>query len=367
MRVRPALMALSTVSLLLGCFEPSSERARQDLEVGNASGAGVGVQVQGGLAAVRSLTSGSLVLWASAPSISADLELGSTASSSWTIELQNAMPAATLRASDENGEIAVQPLDTLIPTNKRWQIDFTPPARVSLRIATPEAHTSGPFRFAVLSDVQEAVDRVQDIFDRMNHEDGLAFVFTAGDLTERGTSSEMDEFQQELRSLTIPMYGTLGNHDAFDAPTPWHGRFGRCNLHFSYRGVAFTALDSADGTIDPTVYDWLKVWLEAARQRPHVFATHIPALDPIGVRGGGFASRNEAAKLLSMLAGAKVDVTFYGHIHSYYAFDNAGIPAYISGGGGAIPERFDGIGRHFLVVETSPEHGIDAVKRIDVD
>jgi hypothetical protein len=46
-----------------------------------------------------------------------------------------------------------------------------------------------------------------------------------------------------------------------------------------------------------------------------------------------------------------VDLGVYGHVHSYYAFSHAGIPAYISGGGGAITERLDGIGRHYLKVE----------------
>ena len=64
---------------------------------------------------------------------------------------------------------------------------------------------------------------------------------------------------------------------------------------------------------------------------------HIPPVDPIGVRNGSFANRNEAAKLLTRLARGGVDLTLYGHIHSYYAFENAGIPAHISGGGGAIP------------------------------
>jgi 3',5'-cyclic-AMP phosphodiesterase len=81
---------------------------------------------------------------------------------------------------------------------------------------------------------------------------------------------------------------------------------------------------------------------------------HIPPLDPVGTRNGGFASRAEAARVLAMFAGGAVDLTLYGHIHSYYAFWNAGIPAHISGGGGAIPERFDGIGRHFLAIDADP-------------
>jgi len=85
---------------------------------------------------------------------------------------------------------------------------------------------------------------------------------------------------------------------------------------------------------------------------------HIPPLDPTGVRNGAFASRNEAATLLGRFAENGVDLTLYGHIHSYYEFDNAGIPAFISGGGGAIPERFDHMGRHFMVIEVSAGGGV---------
>ena len=46
---------------------------------------------------------------------------------------------------------------------------------------------------------------------------------------------------------------------------------------------------------------------------------------------------------------------------------NAGVPAYISGGGGAIPERMDGIGRHYLVVEVDPRVGVRTVGVTRVD
>ena len=84
------------------------------------------------------------------------------------------------------------------------------------------------------------------------------------------------------------------------------------------------------------------------------------------MRNGSFASRNEAAKLLGRLARGRVDLTLYGHIHSYYDFENAGIPAYISGGGGAVPERFDRIGRHFLVVDAD-QRGVSKVEVVRVD
>ncbi len=81
---------------------------------------------------------------------------------------------------------------------------------------------------------------------------------------------------------------------------------------------------------------------------------HIPPIDPTGTRNGAFASRDEAVALFSELQDFDVDLTLYGHVHSFYDFDNAGIPAVISGGGGAIPERFDDIGRHFVVFDVDP-------------
>jgi hypothetical protein len=38
-----------------------------------------------------------------------------------------------------------------------------------------------------------------------------------------------------------------------------------------------------------------------------------------------------------------------GHLHSYYAFDNAHIPTFISRGGAPKPERLVGIGPHYLM------------------
>jgi 3',5'-cyclic-AMP phosphodiesterase len=83
---------------------------------------------------------------------------------------------------------------------------------------------------------------------------------------------------------------------------------------------------------------------------------------------GSFASRREAESVLARLAAARVDLTLYGHIHTYAGFENAGIPAHISGGGGAEPMRFDGIDRHFLVVDVSPaQNAVLSVRVVRVD
>ena len=236
-----------------------------------------------------------------------------------------------------------------------------------MRLAAPDAAENTGFQFGLLSDVQEAIDRVSDIFDLMNEQPKMRFLLGAGDLTQRGTREQLERFQRELLRLRVPYFTTLGNHELGQNPDLFHDYFGRSSLHFRFHGVAFTLLDDGSASLDPMVYDWLDGWLAEARRDVHVVAMHIPPIDPIGVRNGSWASRSEAAKLLGRLAEGRVDMTLYGHIHSYYEFDNAGIPAFISGGGGAIPERFDGIGRHFMLFFADPARGITSheIKRVD--
>jgi hypothetical protein len=361
-RLAYALIAFS----LAGCLRPTEERARRDLEVGKAEAGGVRVAVDDGLAVVRRAEAGELELWMSAPAAVVRLEVASSAERSWKLVVENALPDLELSAKGATVTPVVS--DSKRPKRKIWTLALGA-GDVELALAPPDANDRSPWSFAVMSDVQEAIDDVRDIYHELNEVERVRFLLGAGDLTEQGNDEQLEVFREELEVANVPYYTTLGNHElgvSTEAPA-YQRHYGRANFRFVYRGVHFSMLDSASATIDPIVYDWLDGWLEDGRQSVHVVAMHIPPLDPIGVRNGAFASRNEAAKLLTRLANGKVDLTLYGHIHSYYDFDNAGIPAYISGGGGAIPERFDHIGRHFLVVDVDPEKGIAGVDVVRVD
>jgi 3',5'-cyclic-AMP phosphodiesterase len=361
MRLRSTLPIAAFLALC--CLRPTEERAERDLEVGQAEQSGLSVNVTDGLAAVRSLTDDELVLWGNAPS----LQLGLTSPQARTLqlEIQNCLPEAELRI--ESGDAVLTPLeDAGTPTRKRWQVTLAPGA-ARLAFSAPDVSSNDSFQFALLSDVQEAIDRVADIYERLNEQPHVRFVLGAGDLTSRGTREELERFQTELLRLKVPYFATLGNHELGTHPDLFHDYFGRGNFQFRFHGVAFTLLDDASASLDPTVYDWLDDWLEKARRDVHIVAMHIPPVDPIGVRNGSMANRNEADKLLARLAEGRVDLTLYGHIHSYYSFDNAGIPAFIAGGGGAIPERFDRIGRHFMVFTVDAKNGITSRNLIKVD
>lgn len=345
------LKLLLAAACLSACLDVGEERARVDARVGSAENAGLRVRVSDGAAAVRELSATSLQLWASAPNL--QVELRADAPTALRLRIQNALPDGVLTASQNDQSIEVTETEREAATDIRYSIDL-PAGETVLRFGAPDAEVTEPFRFAVFADVQEAIDTVQDIFSRMNDTPRLRFVLMSGDLTQQGTVGQLQRFQQELRELQLPCFSTLGNHEIGASEDNYHRFFGRGSYHFVFKGAHFTLLDDASATVAPQAYEWLEGWLNDGRDAFHSVYMHLPPLDVSGIRNGAMASRAEADLLLSKLARAGVDLTVYGHVHTYDAYTNAGIPAFITGGGGAIPERFDHVGRHFLVVDVDP-------------
>jgi Icc protein len=349
--VKRFLLGVLLAACASACLDVAEERARVDARVGNAQSAGLEVRVSHGAAAVRELTATSLQLWASAPSL--EIALRADAPTALSVRIQNAMPDGVLSASHNDEPVVVTAGEREPVTDVRYSVDV-PAGTTTLRFAAPDAADEEPYRFAVFADVQEAIDTVQDLFSRMNDTPMLRFVLMSGDLTQQGTVPQLQRFQQELRKLQVPCFSTLGNHELGASEDNYHRFFGRGSYHFVFKGAHFTLLDDASATIAPQAYEWLDGWLNEGRSAFHSVYMHLPPLDVSGIRNGAMASRAEADLLLSKLARAEVDLTVYGHVHTYDAYTNAGIPAFITGGGGAIPERFDHVGRHFLVMDVDP-------------
>lgn len=364
------VMATLLIVLLGSCLRTGEERAELDLLVGTTETGGARLVVEDGLATFREASPGAVALWAQAPRLNLEVEAGGAGELTrvWSIRVENCMPGAVATLLAEDGtEVEVTAQAGEWPTDKRWSFELPGEGTYSLTIGPEDSDTEEPWRFAMLSDIQEDVDDVQDVFSRINEDESLRFVVSTGDLTRMGARDQLMRFQRELRSLRVPFYSTVGNHELGNQAELWHELYGRFNYQFKFKGVYMTLVDSGNASIDPVVYGWLEDWLYEARDDVHVFLTHIAPIDPVGTRNGSFRHRKEAAKLLAMLAEGRMDMTVYGHVHSYYAFSNAGIPAFISGGGGAIPERLDGIERHFLAVDVTPGRRIDQVSLVRVD
>ncbi len=346
-------LGLALVFGLVACTRPAEDRAARDLTIGTAAIDAVTVDVAGGLGHIRALAPGALALWAQAPVLELVIEVDPDAAGDWTITAGNVLADAELTAIAAGTPLAVVALGGARPTERAWRVPL-PTGATTVRIAPPDAGALAAWRFAVMGDIQNAMPTVHEVFARINLEPGVRFVISLGDIVHRGRDDEWDLFAHQLTTLDVPFYSTIGNHELWGNLDRWYRSYGRANIHFRFRGVAVTLVDSASATLDPSVHGWLDGWLAESAGDLHLFGTHYPLVDPIGLRQGSFASHREAQALLARLAAGGVDLTVYGHIHTYEGFSNAGIPAHISGGGGADPMRFDGIDRHFLVVDADP-------------
>lgn len=343
---------MKTFALLVvcaACTRPSEDRAYSELDVGSAKIADAQVTVEGGLAVVRELTDHKLELWANAPDIRVELVLGDTAGGDWTIVARNTLSDAVLRELIGNGSAQTSRTGDDGPTVATFTLPLAAGTH-TLRIGPLDADTPGPFQVAAMADIQKALPDVDDVFESIGALPEPRFVVGMGDITERAEDDEYETFDRQLAYLRIPFYTTLGNHELWESADKFFTRYGRASFQFEFKGVMFTFADSGDAAIDPLVDEQLVDWLRKARSQTSVFLTHMPPIDPVGVRYGSFRSTRDGQRLLGELVDGQVDLTLYGHIHTFVEYDNAGIPAFISGGGGAEPMKGDGIDRHFLVV-----------------
>ncbi|HEX6245764.1 MAG TPA: metallophosphoesterase, partial [Polyangiales bacterium] len=269
----------------VGCLRPAEERAELDRDVGHGEADGVRVEVADGLATVREFDGETLRLWAQAPVL--ELRFGvDTGPRTLRLEVQNARRDSELRLG-----AARIPCEPLSERACGCQFELSVEADTRATLSPPAADAEDTFVFAMLGDVQRAIGSVHEVYERMNQDPELAFVASSGDLVNTGERSELERFQAELAVLEIPYYSTVGNHELGGTPNAWHQLFGLFNVHFHYKGVAFSLIDAGNATIDPIVYGWLADWLDQSRDGTHAVFMHIPPLDPAGLRGGGFRRR----------------------------------------------------------------------------
>ncbi|MFK8000429.1 MAG: metallophosphoesterase [Polyangiales bacterium] len=357
---KPLARTAASLSILLAasCLRPSEHHERLDEQVGMTEVGGLRIDGDGSMA-IRFASAAEVVLWAGAPRLRLRIE-GIT--EPLQLRVMNTLPDSQLNAGGgvvtrQNGRRRTEGLWTLLPTMDGAELVIE-----SADADDPVEHAVG-----VLSDIQEAIDNMAEIVDRIN-QDELRYVISTGDLTNNGTRGELLRFQQELERLDVPFYSTVGNHEV-PGPENWHELFGPFSGFFVQNGVAVSLVDSSNATIDPDLHTRMLEFADANLNAPHLFLTHVPLLDASGFRAGAFRSRNEAARVIQELSARSVDAIFFGHVHSYYAFSLGDVPTYISGGGGAIPERLDGIERHYLRVNLDPdsETPIDGVTFVHVD
>jgi hypothetical protein len=153
---------LCASALHAACLLPAEERVELDRKVGHAEAAGMRVEVEDGLAAVRAFDGQRLELWAQAPALRIRIAQAEAGPRPLRLTVLNCMREALLEVDDT--AILGMPI-----AGRRAACEFAIEVSdgSSLRLAPAGTDEPGSFVFAVLSDIQRAVDRVDDIFARM--------------------------------------------------------------------------------------------------------------------------------------------------------------------------------------------------------
>ncbi len=183
----------------------------------------------------------------------------------------------------------------------------------------PVAVNPDSFRFAVFGDPQIQHDYQtslgrfkQEVTDR-----DIDFFCVLGDLTQDATADEVDSVKLQLDRVGIPYYATIGNHDLYQADgwERFKEKYGpSCFSVVIADRLKLVFLDTADGTLGPTQFDWFESEL-ADSAYIKIVCTHFPVYDgekPIMWR---LASDAERAKVQSLLEKYGAHYWCAGHIH----------------------------------------------------
>jgi 3',5'-cyclic AMP phosphodiesterase CpdA len=183
----------------------------------------------------------------------------------------------------------------------------------------PVAVNPDSFRFAVFGDPQIGHDYQSSLsrFQQEVADRGIDFFCVLGDLTNDATADEVDSIKLQLDRVGIPYYATIGNHDLFQADG-WE-RFKEnygpsCYTVAIADRIKLIFLDTADGTVGPTQFDWLESELPGSRHIKIVL-THYPVFDGEKPTMWRLASDAERVKVQSLLERYGVYAWCAGHTH----------------------------------------------------
>lgn len=189
-----------------------------------------------------------------------------------------------------------------------------------------------------------------------------AFLLNLADTSDQGSQEEFAAVRDLEKTLPFPVYHVLGSHDIKTDPTgagfrqvfnqPTTGAFDIGRIHL-------ILLNNADRKIGFPESDlrFLKSDLAAHPDTVNLIAYHRPFGLPLASILGDdetAASRATDTDFEDIISTAHVSYIFTAHLHTYLPYALQGIPAAVSGGGGADAQIVLGGSKnnffHYLVV-----------------
>jgi 3',5'-cyclic AMP phosphodiesterase CpdA len=153
----------------------------------------------------------------------------------------------------------------------------------------------------------------------------IKFAVFGGDITQNGAEQDLNKFIEIARSLTIPVYPVIGNHDIyFGNWSVWKGLIGSTSYRINGDTATLFILDSANSFLGKTQLDWLENELRSAYGRVFVFSHHNLFVDS-AVNIQQLSDTRERARVISLVSG-KCDMMFTGHSHTRLIREAGGTP-----------------------------------------
>ncbi len=180
------------------------------------------------------------------------------------------------------------------------------------------------FKVAIVSDVSQWPEALQDTVEIINDRDDIDFMLLLGDLTETGVKQEYEWTCKALSHLEKPVISVIGNHDALSfGKEIWLDVFGPYEYSLSYQYTKFIAYnDNKYEFEDVPDRNWLaeQAVLTVGEVRNHTIGiSHIAPWD------------NELS-LSKYLKDNGFDHTLHGHAHrfDYWQLADVQLPHYIN-------------------------------------
>jgi predicted phosphodiesterase len=182
------------------------------------------------------------------------------------------------------------------------------------------------YSFIVITDIHieggnaHGLEEIQAVIES---DPQIKFAVFCGDITQNGAEQDLKKFIEIARSLVIPVYPVIGNHDInFGHWSVWKDLIGSTSYRVDGNNAALFILDSANGFIGKKQLDWLENELKSANGKVFVFSHHnLFAGSAVNIQQ--MADTREVARIVSLVSG-KRGMMFTGHSHERLVKETGG-------------------------------------------
>jgi len=152
----------------------------------------------------------------------------------------------------------------------------------------------------------------------------IKFVVNLGDITQYGAAKDLNVFINFSKSLSIPCYPVIGNHDIYNGNwIVWKDYIGSTRYKIDGGGTTLFILDSANAFFGKEQLDWLE--RELKHTSGHVFVfTHTNLFVSNLLNIQHLSDKNERARITYILKD-KCDIMFMGHSHERWEHVAGGV------------------------------------------